>query len=144
LAGGLQLLMTELAEIPEAESEPYRVDSHPGLLVRSMRAGLSMFAGKWKLTILWYLEQRPRRFGELASLLPGVTAKVLTYQLRELEQAGLVSRWESVGPRHTEYALTDSGEDAMPLLQLLWRWGNWHLRREAAHCAADSTSSSRR
>ena len=142
--------MTELAHEVEFSSDPdkppYRFDSHPALVQRSLHAGMSIFAGKWKLSILWNLEQRPRRFGELASLLPEVTAKVLTYQLRELEEAGLISRTETVTPRHTEYALTDWGVAAMPVLQLLWQWGNWYLRREACghdHCAADETSSSR-
>jgi DNA-binding HxlR family transcriptional regulator len=126
--------MTELAQ-----------DFHPALVTRSLSAGMNMFAGKWKLSILWYLEQRPRRFSELASLLPGVTAKVLTYQLRDLEDAGLISRTESVGPRQTQYALTESGLAAMPLLQLVCEWGNWQLRRCAVedHCETDETSSSR-
>ena len=127
--------MSELAHELEfdgdEEKDPHPFDSHPGLLTRSLQAGMSMFAGKWKLPILWYLEQRPRRFGELASMLPEVTAKVLTYQLRDLEQAGLISRTETLSPRHTEYALTDPGIASMPLLQLLWQWGNWYLRREA-------------
>ena len=146
--------MSELAQDLEfsavEEKAPYLFDSHPAQVQRSLLAGMSMFAGKWKLSILWYLEQRPRRFGELASLLPEVTAKVMTYQLRELEEAGLISRTETVSPRHTEYALTESGSAAMPVLELLWRWGNWYLRREASatrhtsgHCAADVTSSSR-
>ncbi len=105
---------------------------------------MSMFAGKWKLSILWYLEQRSRRFSELASLLPGVTAKVLTYQLHDLMDAGLISRTESVGPRQTQYALTGEGIAAMPLLQLVCEWGNWQLRRCATgHCESDETSSSR-
>ncbi|HYS52751.1 MAG TPA: helix-turn-helix domain-containing protein [Thermoanaerobaculia bacterium] len=140
--------MTELAHEIESggveEKAPYRLDSHPALVQRSLHAGMSIFSGKWKLSILWYLDQRPRRFGELASLLREVTAKVLTYQLRELEAAGLLSRTETVSPRHTEYALTESGIAAMPVLQLLWQWGNWYLRREASsHCAADDTSSNR-
>lgn len=140
--------MSELAHELEFEGEekenPYPLDAHPALLTRSLQAGVGMFAGKWKLPILWYLEQRPRRFGELASLLPEVTAKVLTYQLRDLEEAGLISRVETTHPRHTEYALTDSGLAAIPLLQLLWHWGSWYLRREAGgHCAADATSSNR-
>ncbi|SRR5712691_5105106 len=129
--------MTELAQ----DLEPL-VDRHPAIVTRSLSAGMNMFAGKWKLAILWYLEQRPRRFGELTALLPGVTPKVLAYQLRDLAEAGLISRTETVSPRQTEYALTDSGTAAMPLLQLLWEWGNWQLRREAAcHCATDDTSS---
>ena len=125
--------MTELAQ-----------DFRPALVTRSLSAGMDMFAGKWKLSILWYLEQRPRRFSELAALLPGVTAKVLTYQLRDLMDAGLISRTESYGPRHTEYALTESGIAAMPLLQMVADWGNWQLRRSANdHCETDVTSSSR-
>ena len=125
--------MTELAQ-----------DFHPALVTRSLSAGMNMFAGKWKLSILWYLEQRPRRFSELAALLPGVTAKVLTYQLRDLMDAGLISRTESIGPRQTQYALTEFGIAAMPLLQMVSEWGNWHLRRCATgHCESDETSSSR-
>ena len=135
------LAMTELAHDLE-ELEPL-VDRHPAVVARSLSAGMNMFAGKWKLSILWYLERHPRRFGELAALLPGVTPKVLTYQLRDLVEAGLISRTETVSPRQTEYALTDSGTATMPLLQLLWEWGNWQLRREASHCDNDETSSSR-
>ncbi len=113
----------------------------PALITRSLSAAMTMFAGKWKLSILWHLEQRPRRFGELSALLPGVTAKVLTYQLRDLEGAGLVGRAASSSPRQTEYALTESGHAAIPLLQELWEWGNWYLRRLSSdHCAADETS----
>jgi DNA-binding HxlR family transcriptional regulator len=118
-------------------------ENHPALVTASLSAGIDMFAGKWKLPILWYLEQRPRRFGELASLLPGVTPKVLTYQLRELVEAGLITRTESIAPRQTLYALTESGIAAMPVLQLLSEWGNWQLRRSGnSHCAIDETSSS--
>jgi DNA-binding HxlR family transcriptional regulator len=118
-------------------------ENHPALVTASLSAGVSMFAGKWKLPILWYLEQRSRRFGELTSLLPGVTPKVLAYQLRELAGAGLISRTESIAPRQTLYALTEEGTAAMPLLQLLCEWGNWQLRRSGnSHCASDETSSS--
>jgi DNA-binding HxlR family transcriptional regulator len=127
--------MSELAHELEFDGDESKdvhpFDSHPALLTRSLQAGMGMFAGKWKLPVLWYLEQRPRRFGELASLLPEVTAKVLTYQLRDLEQSGLIKRFATTNPRHTEYALTDYGVAAMPLLHLLWHWGNWYLRREA-------------
>ena len=91
----------------------------PSLLAEGIRT----FSGKWKLSILWYLRHRSLRFGELASLLPGVTAKVLTYQLRELVEAGLVSKRTSIAPRRTRYALTEYGIDAMPLLELLCEWG---------------------
>ena len=95
----------------------------------SLSAGVKTFAGKWKLPILWYLRQRPRRFGELGSLLPGVTPKVLAYQLRQLVKAGLINRVQSIAPRKVQYALTELGTDAAPLLTLLYEWGNRQLRR---------------
>lgn len=120
------------------------IDFHPMLVTRRLAAGIDLFSGKWKLSILWYLEQRPRRFTELAALLPGVTAKVLTYQLRDLVDAGLISREETISPRQTFYSLTEFGTAAMPLLQLVSEWGNWHLRRAAsAHCESTDESSSR-
>src|SRR5438552_593626 len=98
--------MTELAQELEFEFDhAFLFDSHPAMVARSLSVGIGMFAGTWKLSVLWYLEQRSRRFRELASLLPGVTAKVLTYQLRELEEVGLIRRTETIRPRHTEYAL---------------------------------------
>ncbi len=109
--------------------EPIPLDSHPALVTRSLTAGMGMFAGKWKLSILWYLSERPRRFGEIATLLPEATAKVLTYQLRELEEAELIRRESCSSPRRTSYALSEYGAALKPLLQLLWDWGNWHLRR---------------
>jgi DNA-binding HxlR family transcriptional regulator len=117
--------MTELANAIDPEVSP------PSLVSEFLRAGVSIFSGRWKLSILWYLDEAPRRFGELSALLPGVTAKVLTYQLRELEEAGLISRAATNCPRKTEYALTESGIAAMPMLQLFWEWGNWYMRRQA-------------
>lgn len=129
------MIMTELAHVID-DDEPQRYDTPPALITRSLSAGMNMFSGKWKLPILWYLEQRPRRFGELSSLLPGVTAKVLTCQLRELEDAGLIMRC-GTHPRQPVYTLTAAGLEARPLLQLLWEWGNWHLRHEAQKTDSD-------
>lgn len=117
--------MSELAHVVDEEFE-----SNPASVTRSLSAGLGLFAGKWKLPILWHLEQRPRRFGELSALLPGVTPKVLTYQLRDLLEAGLICRVAFLrGQWH--YALTEAGRSAMPLVRSLWEWGTWRLRREA-------------
>ena len=72
---------------------------------RAMRAGfrraLDMISGRWKLEILWMLNQRMHRFGELRRGLPGVTQHVLTVQLRELEADGLIKRtvYAEVPPR---------------------------------------------
>ena len=120
----------DTAERPNIEwpAEPV-YENHPALVVAVLNAGVKTFSGKWKLPILWCLRQRPRRFTELSTLLPGITAKVLTYQLRDLARAGLISRVQSRAPRQTQYALTQSGKDSVPLLKMLYEWGTWQLRR---------------
>ena len=79
----------------------------PGVLRTEMRAALSTITGKWKLEILWLLNQRVHRFGELRRAIPGITQHMLTTQLRELESDGLVRRkiFAEVPPR-VEYAMT--------------------------------------
>lgn len=83
---------------------------------------------RWKAVIMWLLGRQSRRFNELQSHMPGVTPKVLTEQLRELERDGLVER--SVirgGAKHVEYALTGVGERLRPILELLQEWGRSYI-----------------
>jgi DNA-binding HxlR family transcriptional regulator len=72
-----------------------------------MRRAFALLSGKWKLEIMWLLNQRVYRFGELRKAIPGVTQHMLTTQLRELEADGLVSRtvFAEVPPR-VEYEIT--------------------------------------
>jgi DNA-binding HxlR family transcriptional regulator len=111
-------------------------ENHPGLITALFATAIRTFSGKWKLSILWHLRHRSLRFVELASLLPGVTSKVLAYQLRDLVEAGLVIKTESIAPRRTRYGLTESGVDAMPLLELLYEWGHWQMTRSPRHPTA--------
>ena len=71
---------------------------------------LDVIGGRWKVPILWHLLQGTLRFSELRRALPGVTQKMLTQQLRELERAGVVRRrvYPQVPPK-VEYSLTDRG-----------------------------------
>ncbi len=82
--------------------------------------------------ILWPLSERPHRFGELRRQVPGVTEKVLTTQLRELEADGIVHRevYDEVPPR-VEYSLTPLGEKLNDALLPLEAWGRAHLMDEA-------------
>ncbi|KQX59485.1 MULTISPECIES: helix-turn-helix domain-containing protein [unclassified Streptomyces] len=94
-------------------------------------AAMEVIGGKWKVLILWALHEHPhRRFGELRRLLPGVTEKVLTSHLRELEADGIVDRtaYEEVPPR-VEYSLTKAGLRLNEALEPLAEWGRG--RREA-------------
>ncbi len=89
---------------------------------------LELLSGKWKPRILWKLHQGGIvRFGELKRGMPEITAKMLTQQLRELEQDGLVTRrvYAEVPPK-VEYSLSEFGETLKPILENLARWGAEH------------------
>jgi len=90
---------------------------------KQMRRAFSVLAGKWKLEILWFLNQRTHRFGELRRAIPSITQHVLTAQLRELESEGLVSRvvFAEVPPR-VEYSLTDKARGLAPVMGALMEW----------------------
>ncbi|MBC8043326.1 MAG: helix-turn-helix transcriptional regulator [Rhizobacter sp.] len=88
---------------------------------------MHVLGGKWKPVILFHLKEKVRRFGELKRIIPGVTQKMLTQQLRELERDGVVSRkvYAEVPPK-VEYALTKFGETLGPILKLMCKWGIEH------------------
>lgn len=92
-------------------------------------ATLAVIGGRWKVPILWHLRSDTRRFGELSRRLPGITQKMLTTQLRELERDGIVRRkvYAEVPPR-VEYSLTLLGDSLGPLLDALSAWGEAFLR----------------
>ncbi len=78
---------------------------------------LQLLAGAWTPKVLWYLREGPRRFGVLRRLLVGVSAKVLTTRLRELEERGLVRRAvQPTSPPSVEYSLTPLGHEIQPVL----------------------------
>jgi DNA-binding HxlR family transcriptional regulator len=87
------------------------------------RRGLRMISGRWKLDILWLLNQRVHRFGELRRALPGLTQHILTVQLRELEANGLVKRtaYPEV-PLRVEYEITAFGAQLKPLFATILQW----------------------
>ena len=93
-----------------------------------LTAAVAVLSGKWKLFVLYYLTQHDTlRFSQLQRLMPQVTQKMLTQQLRELEEAGLVSRqvYAEVPPR-VEYRLTPHGHTLRALIAALYGWGKLH------------------
>ncbi len=89
-----------------------------------------IIGGKWKPMILFYLEGGTRRFGELRKLIPGMTKKMLTQHLRELERDGIVHREVyAVVPPKVEYSLTKHGATLKPILKLMSAWGTRHRSR---------------
>lgn len=90
---------------------------------------LDLIGGKYKALILWHLSGGTLRFSELQRALPNVTPRVLTHQLRELEEQSLLTRTVyPVVPPRVEYAMTDLGRSLMPILSAMRDWGAEYLR----------------
>ena len=85
---------------------------------------LSLIGDKWKVLILRDLLPGTKRFGELKKSIGGVSQKVLTAQLRDMEDNGLISRkvYAEVPPK-VEYSLTELGQSLKPILDAMWNWG---------------------
>ncbi|RQZ07553.1 transcriptional regulator [Burkholderia sp. Bp9031] len=94
-----------------------------------MRRAFSLLSGKWKLEIMWLLNQRVYRFGELRKAIPGITQHMLTAQLRELESDGLITRtvFAEVPPR-VEYGITAKARGLGPTMEALTAWWNEYGR----------------
>ncbi|WP_282935193.1 helix-turn-helix domain-containing protein [Paenibacillus sp. RC67] len=96
----------------------------------SVEVTLEVMGGKWKPVILFHLTFGKKRNGELMSLMPAITQKVLTEQLRELEKDGVINRisYNQVPPK-VEYELTEYGWTLKEILHSMCRWGDVHLER---------------
>jgi len=90
-----------------------------------MRRAFGLLSGKWKLEILWLLNQKVRRFGELRKAIPGITQHMLTAQLRELEADGLISRTVFAEvPLRVDYEITSKARGLGPAMEALTAWWN--------------------
>lgn len=94
---------------------------------------VDVVGGRWRTVILSRLKEGVHRYGELRRLVPGVSEKMLTQRLRELEADGLVCRRDlGANPPHVEYELTDEGRSLAPVLQALYDWGVERAARTGA------------
>ena len=92
-------------------------------------ATLDVIGGKWKPLIVYALNDETLRFGQLLEKLqPRITQRMLTKQLRQLEEDGLITRkvYAQVPPK-VEYSLTEMGKSLMPILDQLCSWGSEHM-----------------
>jgi DNA-binding HxlR family transcriptional regulator len=95
----------------------------------TVEATLKAISGRWKVLILRELFQGIKRFGELHRALNGITQKMLTQQLRELEQDGIIHRQAYLQvPPKVEYSLTDMGKKLQPILDAMHNWGIQYLQ----------------
>ena len=91
---------------------------------------LTLISDKWKVLILRDLMTGTKRFGELKKSIGSVSQKVLTAQLRQMEESGLLTRrvYPEVPPR-VEYTLTELGYSLKPILDAMWTWGEEYKKR---------------
>ena len=93
-----------------------------------VQAAINVISGKWKVQILWHLSFGPLRFAELRNKLADISEKVLSDQLRELQQAGVIERQTlSTVPPAVSYSLNLEGEKLVPMLESLCDWGSAHF-----------------
>lgn len=93
----------------------------------SVKVTLDVIGGKWKPLIMFLVKERTMRFSELQREIDGITQKMLTEQLRELEKDGLVHRkvFPQVPPK-VEYSITEYGKTLVPVLETMHKWGKTH------------------
>lgn len=88
---------------------------------------LEVIGGKWKCLILWLLKERDLRFGELQKKIPKVSQRILSNQLRELEQHCVIHREVfPVVPPKVVYSLTPRGKSLIPVIETICHWGKKH------------------
>ncbi len=107
-------------------------DVRCGPYICGIDAALDVVSGKWKGLVLWELDAHgTRRFAELRRGLPGVSEKMLTQHLREMEHDDLIHRkvYAEVPPR-VEYSLTEHGRNLNKALEPLGEWGHDRITRE--------------
>ena len=106
------------------DGDEYRIHMNGRVYHCALDVTMELVGGKWKTIVLWYLRKDKKRFSELRRQIPGITEKMLSMQLRQLEKDGFVSRtiYPEVPPR-VEYALTPHGKTLLPLLEEIAKWG---------------------
>ena len=109
------------------------VASHPASCT-AVTTTLAIIGGKWKILILYHLCAGTQRFNELRRLLPDITQRMLTLQLRELEDDGIVHRevYPQVPPK-VEYSLTAFGATLIPVIEVMDAWGKQYASECSRH-----------
>ena len=109
------------------DSEDWKLEHCPALVA------IKVISGKWKTRILWQLRSGPIHFGDLRRKLEGVSPKMLSEHLKQLETDGLIRRdIETVGGTSlSSYRFTDYGKTLVPSLDSLGEWGIAHERRRS-------------
>jgi DNA-binding HxlR family transcriptional regulator len=108
---------------PELESAEAHGRERPPYVNPDFQTAIELIGRRWAGAILWVLAERPHYFAELAQAIPGLSDRLLSRRLRELEAEGLIERSVHSGtPARVSYALTDKGRSLSPVLDDLSNW----------------------
>jgi len=108
-------------------AEPIALSGQTHELNAELRQAMGCFSGKWKLEILWLLNQRTHRFNELRRAVGKVTQHTLSQQLQELERDGMIVRtaYPEIPPR-VEYMISAKAKGLQPVFSEIFTWANSH------------------
>jgi len=121
------LSMSSIKKAPAGNGSNVRENPVSGC---PLTAALAAIGGKWKLIIIYWLAESPKHFAALRQIIPGISQKVLTEQLRELVNDGIVLRQpKGTIPAPVEYSLSEYGRSALPLVEDIRHWGRTHMER---------------
>ncbi len=109
--------------IIEGKHKAYKIDGNIYHCGTSL--AMNFIGGKWKCVILWFLRKGSLRFSELNRLTPYITEKMLSIQLKALQEDGLIERksYGNKAPFRVHYSLTKFGETLIPVIEVITRWG---------------------
>lgn len=105
---------------------------HGELYHCAMDVTMEFIGGKWKAVVLWYLKSGTLRFSEIKKRIPDITEKMLSIQLKTLEQDGLIERkvYGVKPPVRVEYSLTEFGKSLSETLNAIAKWGRNYAEKE--------------
>ncbi|WP_394975458.1 winged helix-turn-helix transcriptional regulator [uncultured Croceitalea sp.] len=109
--------------IVDGKQKAYQVNEH--IFHCGTNATLHFIGGKWKSVIIWYLRNGEMRFSQLKKLMPDITEKMLSLQLKALQADGILERkvFGIKPPNRVEYSLSDFGESFIPVIKSITEWG---------------------
>jgi len=98
-----------------------------------MDVAMHHLGGKWKTVVLYYLIDGKKRFNEIKKRIPNITEKMLSIQLKSLEEDGIIKKevFNTKPPLKVEYSLTDFGKTLIPLLESLVDWGHFVVKEKS-------------
>lgn len=107
----------------------------------SVEEAMRLLGGRWRLLIASYLLEGPKRFSDLRRCIPAISQRMLTLDLRALEEAGLVKRTVfATVPATVEYELTSDGARLAPVVEVMRTFGLWLKGREADRSLAHTAT----